>query len=121
MSISSLMNYNNTCGYLSFNHHCAKGKVSFISRYHDETDYCVEGARVCVHDDQTTNATLEQRRLLWFYFLDKYAKYCLWHAEMKHKPDNAAYMPALAPFDMGGFDDLLKASSSRSGQMEAGC
>ncbi len=118
MSASSLMNYSNTCGYLSFNHHCAKGKVSFISRGFGEDDYCVEGRRVRIHADQTTSATLEERRLLWLYFLEKYAEYCIWHCDMKSKPGNQDYWPALSPFEMGGFDELLKTTASRSGQTE---
>ncbi len=104
MSVSSLMNYNNTCGYLSFNHHCAAGKVSFISRYREESVYCVSGERVRVYDDQTTNATPKQRRLLWFYFLDQYAEYCIWHTEFLAK--HAPYVAPLEPFEMGGFDKI---------------
>jgi len=67
-----------TCGYKG--HVCSyNGEVQFISRYHDQNDYCVEGRRVTIGDDGTTrhaeSGDVEKIRL---FELERYADYLRW-------------------------------------------
>lgn len=78
---------NPTCGYTG--HVCAvhSRAVQFISRYRDETDYCVGGHRICVLDTgevRTVDATPEQLERIALFELEEYADYLRWHAEQWH-------------------------------------
>lgn len=77
------------CGYHTF---CGTG-ISFISRYRDETDYCIAGERIRVYDDGTVRATChdvtpEEIRRIELFRLTEYADYCRWHVEQnRRRPD----------------------------------
>lgn len=68
----------------SFDHY-PNGDVFFISRYREQNDYCIDGRRVRLLDDGTTNATSEERRKLGIFLLREYAEYAKWHAEIPYR------------------------------------
>ena len=92
------MRWGEGCGYES----CPCRGVHFISRYREETDYCVNGKRVSVGDDGMalySSTTLADLEALNLFSLEQYAKYCAWHVEQKTtKPDIYGDM-VLQPFE----------------------
>ena len=92
------MKWGEGCGYES----CSCRGVNFISRYREETDYCVNGKRVSIGDDggaayySTNQSDLDAIDL---FHLEQYAKYCYWHSKQKReKPDVYGDM-VLQPFE----------------------
>lgn len=73
-----------TCGYQG--HTCGR-EVQFISRYRDQSDYCVSGQRISVYDDGSTSdrATPDQLQAIRLFLLNRYAEYITWRADMKQK------------------------------------
>ena len=69
-----------SCGYQG--HVCSSWEVQFISRYRDESDYCVFGERVTLYDNGTFKGIIpqEQKTALYLYLLNEYANYCKFHA-----------------------------------------
>ena len=73
------------------------GVVQFISRYRDETDYCVSGQRVHLYDDSTVrNATPEQIEALELHLIYSYSDYLFWHHAQRIK--YGIEWPTLEPF-----------------------
>lgn len=60
------------CSYGRDGGHCCVG-VHFISRYRQQTDYCVDGVRVSVNDGDPLP------KPIFLYELDQYADYLRWH------------------------------------------
>ena len=86
----------NTCGYDGV-HGCGRG-VYFISRYRDETDFCVNGHRVHVYDDGHTSGTPAEIQSIVLHELTKYGEYAIWNAE--HRAKDATW-PTLEAFRYG--------------------
>lgn len=86
------------CGYES----CPCRGVHFISRYREETDYCVDGKRVSIGDDGMAvyfSTTLDDLKALDLYHLEQYAKYCAWHSSKKRENPAVYGDMVLQPFE----------------------
>lgn len=94
--MSYAMTHYGTCGYQN----CSDRGVQFISRYQDQTDYCVNGTRVRVYDDgHRRHAKYDaELDLIYMHELGKYAEYAIWHAEQRVR--FAGDFPELAPFNI---------------------
>jgi hypothetical protein len=91
------------CGYDP----CPCRGVHFVSRYKQETDYCIDGKRIVVKDGgEIRSAAPLQLEKLIAYFADERAKYLVWHnaALLKYgdalgpisEPELAPHIVALA-------------------------
>jgi len=83
------------CGYDS----CPCKGVHFISRSHQENEYCVDGKRVRLDDDSIIHSfdvTGEMVSKLEAYLLEQHSQYCIWHAEQLKRYGDAC--PPLCPF-----------------------
>jgi hypothetical protein len=84
------------CGYMG--HVCSIGTVHFMSRYRFENDYCVDGARIGIHDDGTVKwhgHTPSQEILdrILIFELERYAEYL-----RQRTRDSLLAFGALQPF-----------------------
>ena len=90
------------CAYYT-THVCGQTPVQFLSRYRDESDYCVNGRRITVKDNHTLHShdgepvSASENLTLSLYFVQAYADYCIWHSHQKQFHGEG--WPALKPFD----------------------
>lgn len=86
-----------TCGYSHPGNPINTDVVRFISRYREETDYCVSGKRVSITDaGGSQNATVTDITRIWLFELNNYANYLQLRAPWRAEDKGAV---KIQPFD----------------------
>ena len=88
-----------SCGYGG--HTCQRESVQFISRYRDQSDYCVRGQRIGICDDGTIRSInpVTEQHIEWLrcYRLTMYRMYLDWRRQQRAK--DSRFNPELQSFE----------------------